>query len=344
MLEPGDAALRRGVIAKSLLLVLVLHVLALALLESGTSPAARAPRGPATVWVRTIEVPPAPTATDHVGHHDVSSLEGRVALNRARQVKPRPERIEADAQVRPSPLEPVQNPAVVNPDAGSAAHSATREVPLYATLIPPPVTLSFMLRRGNLQGRAEFIWRPTADDYEAHLESRIAGALLLVQSSYGGFDAAGLAPQRFTDRRARRGAQAVNFQRDLGKITFSTVPAEIGLERGVQDRLSWLIQLAAIVHAEPQRLVQGSRVTLEVVGTRGEAALWTFVSLGEERSGSESGAMPTVRLQRLPGAIYDTQVDVWLDLQPPHWPLRALMRNGPNDAGLELWRTDALQR
>ena len=42
-----------------------------------------------------------------------------------------------------------------------------------------------------------------------------------MQSSDGNLDGNGLAPVRFLDRRARRSAQAANFRRDVGTVTFS---------------------------------------------------------------------------------------------------------------------------
>jgi hypothetical protein len=72
--------------------------------------------------------------------------------------------------------------------------------------------------------------------------------------------------------------------------------------------------------------------------------VWKFVSMGEERSEFDLDSPNTVRLQRSPGAMYDTEVEVWLDRHPPHWPVRALMRNGPGATAFELWRIDESTR
>ncbi len=45
---------------------------------------------------------------------------------------------------------------------------------------------------------------------------------------------------------------------------------------GTQDRLSWMLQLAAIVEAAPERHGPGARVSMFVVGARGDADVWTF--------------------------------------------------------------------
>lgn len=233
-----------------------------------------------------------------------------------------------------------QRPRSGTTEAGPDAAAPPRDVVRYSTVIPPSANLRFRMRRGAVLGHAELNWLVREDHYELRLESRVAGALLLAQSSQGGFDDSGLAPQRFTDQRARRGTLAVNFQRDAGKITFSAVPNELLLGMGAQDRLSWLVQLAAIAGAEPRRLAAGGEISLQVVGARADVVWWHFVSLGEGQIDTPSGPLNVVHLQRLAGTEYDTRVEVWLEAQAPHWPVRAEWRSGPNDPGVDLWRSD----
>lgn len=237
-------------------------------------------------------------------------------------------------------LSEAQRPRSGATDADPHATAPPPDVVRYSTVIPPPANLRFRMRRGAVQGHAELNWLVRGDHYELRLESRVAGALLLAQTSQGGFDASGLAPLRFTDQRARRGTLAVNFQRDAGKITFSAVSNELQLGTGAQDRLSWLVQLAAIAGADPRRLAAGGEISLQVVGARADAVWWHFVSLGEEQLDTPSGPRSVVHLQRPAGTDYDTRVEVWLEAQAPHWPVRAEWRSGPNDPGVELWRSD----
>ena len=142
--------------------------------------------------------------------------------------------------------------------------------------------LNYELRRGMLTGQGELSWRPGAEGYEMQIEGIAFGLPLLGWLSRGGYDVAGLAPQRFVDRRRGRDVRAANFQRDKGLITWSGVTHEAALAAGAQDRLSWIAQLAAVVQAEPQRFVAGERVTMQVAGARGDADLWTFVVQGRE--------------------------------------------------------------
>lgn len=253
------------------------------------------------------------------------------------------------APVAQSGSSPTASTQAAAPAPEPAAASATADsVPVYATKVPAPVTLQYRMRRGILHGNAELTWRLDAvGGYEARLEARASGIALLTQVSQGGIDAAGLAPLRFTDKRVRRGTVAANIQRDphngAGRITFSGSEPELALHAGTQDRLSWMVQLAAIASAAPQLLAARGKIAMHVIGARGDAAVWQFQSSGEETLGVSPAALRAFRLQRLPQGPYDTQVDVWLDATPPHWPVRAHWRSGPQDPGMEMWRIDVAE-
>jgi hypothetical protein len=159
---------------------------------------------------------------------------------------------------------------------------------------------------------------------------------VLTQLSLGGFDEAGIAPLRFTDRRAAGALQAANFQREAGKISFSGPGVEYPLLIGSQDRLSWMVQLAAVVTAEPQRLQDGGKVVIHVVGARGDSRVWVFRFAGHERIRAGADTVEAAHFVREAAEPYDTRVEVWLDPRQHHLPARAVLRSGPADDGLEL--------
>jgi hypothetical protein len=215
--------------------------------------------------------------------------------------------------------------AVAVADAASGASADATpppgggEVPVYATRIPPSATLEYEIRRGALSASGTLQWQVDGNRYRAALEGTVFGTSVIEQVSEGGFDAAGLAPLRFADRRRGRDLRAANFQRDAGKITFSGPTTEYPLVPGAQDRLSWMVQLPAIAAAAPpQALAEGERISLFVAGSRGEADVWTFVVQPPE------GNTPGVRLLRLPRRDYDTRIEVWLDSARGWWPVRAV--------------------
>ena len=140
--------------------------------------------------------------------------------------------------------EPMTEPT---PDPGG------QTVPVYATRLPPPATLQFEMRRGIAVGQAQLEWQPGADQdhYRLTLQGSAVGAPAISWASQGGFDAAGVAPLRYTESRRGREVRAANFQRDSGRITYSGPAIEHPLVAGAQDRLSWMLQLAAVLAANP---------------------------------------------------------------------------------------------
>ena len=245
------------------------------------------------------------------------------------------------AAVAPMPSAPAlqQTPSLPVPapaPAEAQAAPAEETIPTYRTQLPPAVTLRYDMQRGGLRGNGELQWRPGADRYELKLEGHVAGLTILTQVSQGGFDAAGIAPQRFTDRRIRRPLTAANFQREVGKITFSGPQTEYPLHAGAQDRLSWMIELGAVVAAEPALGIADAKIVMFVSGSHGDAGVWVFRCLGPDAVDSRSGSVAAIHFKREPRGPYDTTVEVWLDPKRHHLPVRATLRAGPNDDGLDL--------
>ena len=222
--------------------------------------------------------------------------------------------------------------------AATPAPAAPHEeaIPHYATQMPPPMLLRYEMHRGALRGTGELAWRPQADHYELRLDARIGPLALLSQSSTGGFDSAGMAPLRFTDQRMRKAVQAVNFQREAGKVSFSGPSTEYLLRPGMQDRLSWMVQLAAIVSAEPALRATGAKVSVLVVGSQGDASVWAFRCMGVESLQLGAGETQALSYVREPRDPYDTSVKVWLDAARHYLPVRADTKAGPNDPGIGL--------
>ncbi len=224
-----------------------------------------------------------------------------------------------------------------------AAESDGVAVPVYATAPAPSQVLRYKLQRGLLSGTGELSWRrdPVSQPgakYELQLVAKVGGLSIMTQVSSGGFDQAGLAPLRFTDQRLRGSVRAANFQRQRGLISFSGPSVEYPLVRGAQDRLSWMMQLPAILAANPRLATPGQEVALYVVGARGDASLWVFRCEGIERVASDAGSINAVKLVRAPRKEHDTLAEVWLDPARSYLPLRARIGNPDDGAMLELLR------
>ncbi len=230
----------------------------------------------------------------------------------------------------------LNTPTAAPAPAPAAAAAGDEPIPHYRTRLPPATTLRYEMRRGFLSGIADLSWRPQGDHYELKFEASVSGLPVLTQVSAGGFDAEGVAPVRFTDQRLRRGTAAANFQRAAGKITFSGPATEFALRDGAQDRLSWMVQLAAIVAAEPQLSVAGARVAMYVVGSHGDADVWVFRCMGPESVSTGAGTTAAIKFVREPREAYDTSVQVWLDPRQHSLPVRALQKSGSNDEAFDL--------
>jgi len=214
--------------------------------------------------------------------------------------------------------------------------------PLYRTRLPPAATLRYEVRRAFLRGDGEIRWQPAGGEYRLVLEARLAGVTLLLQTSEGALGPEGLAPRRFLDQRGRRAAQAANFVRASGKITFSGSAVEWPLLPGSQDRLSWMIQLAGIAAGQPELLREGGHISMAVVGARGDAAVWTLRVAGREDVAAVRARVHAVKLVRDPRSEHDTSAEIWLDPERSYFPVRAILRNssGAPDYELLLERID----
>jgi hypothetical protein len=315
--------------------VLAVHVLLLgrAPLRPGADARAEAVR---TVSVRQIVVrvpaeAPAPAAANP-----------RAVLQPA-AAAPKPRALARRAAPRVDP-EPAQgggrNSRAAAPSAAADAAPAVDggiALPAYATRLPPAATLRYTLQRDGASGQAELRWRPTGVRYTLTLDSAGSGLPRLGSASEGGLDATGNAPERYTESRRGRDQRAVNFQAGSGRITYSQPSVQHVWLPGAQDRLSWMLQLPAVLEAGPSLRETGSELHLYVAGTRGDAEVWTFDVLGSETLETPAGAVPgALHLRRSPRRPYDVQVDAWLDPARHHLPVRLLLLLRPAGSATEL--------
>lgn len=329
--DSRPAARRRWkVLAVLATLAVLLHAGALSGLEWAWPPRDAPPLPAPAMQVRAMDELPVATPTP-LSEPMLAAPAPPVAPTAA----PRP----AAVVLQPVPASPasgVTAAASQLPRSEPVATSAEDSIPHYRTQLPPAVTLRYDMQRGPFRGNGELRWRPGADGYELSLEGRVAGLSVITQRSQGSFDEAGIAPLRYTDRRVRRPLAAANFQREAGKITYSGPQTEYPLRPGSQDRLSWMIQLGAIVAAETALGVVDAKVVLFVSGAHGDAGVWSFRCAGPDVVESRAGSAAVIRFRREPRGPYDTAVEVWLDPQRHHLPVRATWRAGPNDDGIEL--------
>ena len=269
------------------------------------------------------------------------------AALRSRPTPPLPglQRVAASAaELAPAPVAATAE-ADPMPVAAPPATPATPATPAYRTRIPPSTQVAYRLSRGGISGSGSLNWQVDGGSYLLKLEGRVPiFGTLITQISRGGFDAAGLAPVRFTDKRLRRSEQAANFQRDghgEGQVSFSGPSNVVPLHVGIQDRLSVMVQLAAIAEAWDHPPPVGETFQVHVVGARGDEARWSvrFEGIDGVRTG-DGDIVQALKFVREPSAAHDTRAEFWLDPALHHLPVRARLSDG-NSEPFELLRQGA---
>ncbi len=340
---------RRGALfAAAIVCVAALHWLALATLGPPWFEPEGPPGVPEPLRVRSVAaVDPAPMAAMPAPREAAVAPPGpakparRPPPSEPAASAPPPERAHQPAApaaaveaVAAAPAEAATTaPTAATIEAQEATAAAVVDLPVYPTRMPAAGRWQYRLQRGLAVGEAVLVWQPQPGaGYEMRLQGRIAGVTVLDWASHGAIDGAGIAPERYAIRRRGRDHQAANFQRDADKITFSGPTHELPLLAGVQDRLTWMLQLAAIVDAGPERFGPGARIVLMVVGARGGSDIWTFAVTGPDRVGET----PALKLVREARRARDVQVELWLDPARSHLPLKAVLAPTEGGAPLEL--------
>lgn len=248
--------------------------------------------------------------------------------------------------------------------------------PLYPVRWPDARRVVYVGQQAGRPVRAELDWQPDAGagaPYSLRLSlgpgPPPAGAASsfgpprpvppqLHQHSRGRLTAHGLAPERLLDRRRGRAARAVNLQwpppgDGAGQLSFSASTARWPAWPGTQDRLSWLVQLAAVAEAAAQAAAAraGSApphpggpeppwpwVDLLVADASGGIARWRLVWQGEVDQPLPGGVRRLQHWRHSPAQPDGLLVEAWLDPAQGHWPVGwryTLLRTG---AELVLWQ------
>jgi hypothetical protein len=238
----------------------------------------------------------------------------------AEPAEPAPVASVAPAPEAPPPLPSPPGDEVLPSGPANALPQEVPVAPIDAVVVSFPKVGRFVsdtiYRKGILEvrGNTTIEWRIGNDAYEASSVTLDAdGRRLLTLESRGAVrPAIGIAPERYVEQRLDRARQAVNFQWDARKVTFSAASGEYPLNDGVQDQLSFMAQLALLAQAFPERFQPGMPVALELAGTR-NVRVYEFRVIGRETLNLATGAVETLKIERViaPGAR-DARIALWL--------------------------------
>lgn len=347
----GDWPLPPSRLAVIATVVLAMHAAVLELAPVVIAGVPSSAEGSTKAFVtRSIEAPPAPKPA--------TPAPAPVAAAAPRTVRPAPPAPQRPATAadkapasvaapEPAPAEPASPPA---PEATVAAITPGTDVELgrvanpgdvpqaQAYAIPESVRMRYEIfaeRFGlTVRSTAELLWRHDARNYEAVMEAGGGMFPRRVQRSAGLLGADGLAPVRFSDK--SRNETAAHFQRDKGIVSFSNNKPDAPLVAGVQDRLSVVIQLAALVGGAPERYPKGRTISIPVASTS-EVETWLFTVEGEEPLDLPAGKMPGLKLQRAPRKEFDVKVELWLAPGLDYAPVRLRLTNPNGDSVDQRW-------
>jgi Protein of unknown function (DUF3108) len=280
----------------------------------------------------------------------------RVSTFATRSIRPEPPAPLAEAATQPLPSRPAATRSTArsvttrgpSETVAAASPTAAPDSPAVAPgpspdTVAPAARLSFpassrlnyvvqaQVRGHSRQGQAQLLWRHDGEHYEARLETSNGTRPPRVQHSTGQITAQGLAPLRFSDK--SRSEQATHFQRESEQVIFSNNRPPAPLLAGAQDRLSVMLQLAAMLAAEPHRYPAGTTILIQTASTR-DAEPSLFTVQGDERLELPGGALMTVKLDRAPRGEFDQRIELWLAPGLDYAPVR-LRLTQPNGDWLD---------
>ena len=257
---------------------------------------------------------------------------------------------------------PRVTPALRAPRASTGTGGARRrapetdsEWPVYATRPPPSTTVRYALVQGGRApepdtGDAELEWRRDVGAFSLRVATVVGDRPAREWQSTGAFDATGVAPLRLVERERGRDKRALSIDRDDGRVRFSGATGALAAAPGVQDRWSWVAQLAAIAEAGAQRGEVPTRWDLQVAGLRGELERWTFrvlppgdpppelASQGNDLSAPAVRAPALLHVLRAAERPYDLRIEAWLSPSLHHLPAGLRMSAPPGTWSLALWQ------
>jgi outer membrane biosynthesis protein TonB len=280
------------------------------------APRPRRPRPPPSAVAPTEPLPAASPIVETVVVAD------EVAAAEPPPIAEAPAAAEEAAAAEPNSLESAQAPPPVEtapPEPFALAGEPLRLA--LAALAEPraalPAAARWVYRTTNSEirlasGTTYVDWSLGADGrYDLRLSTAALGMTVIELHSQGSLREFGLAPDRYTETRARRGPESANFDWDGRRVTFSARPHERGLAEGMQDRISFQVQLMLVGQARPDLFRKGNLVELSMAG-RDDLAAYRFRSAGPESTATGIGAVEAVRLERVTASDAEARIEVWL--------------------------------
>jgi hypothetical protein len=205
----------------------------------------------------------------------------------------------------------------------------------YKTNPPPSADLQYAIQavqKGiSIKGSGFVQWRNADGKYLATTEIRaMLLGKILEEKSEGKFDALGLAPTEFIEKRIRKSPVTVSFNRDAKRIQFSASDETYTIEGGEQDRNSITWQLASVARSASAKFKPGSTWKFQVAGRR-DVEAWTFKVMQQEKIKTPMGELTTMRILRLTQEPKDQKIEMWLAPSQNWYPVKLRIAESNGD-------------
>jgi len=280
------------------------------LLSPPAPPAPAAPRPPVPRPRPAAAVPAAPAVATPVPVE--AALPGAFGEAPVPEPPPAPE---PAALQEPAPA-PVAETEPEDVEAtGAALRTALAGLPSLSAVLPASARYVYRTTNSEIRlatGTTTVDWTLAADGrYQLRMTTVALGMTVLELDSQGSLGEFGLAPERYTETRARRSPEAANFDWDGRRVTFSAKTHERPLVDGAQDRVSFQIQLMLLGQAQPEWFRRGAKTVILMAG-RDDMTTYRFRSTGRETTQTGQGPMDAVRIERVTARESEARIEVWL--------------------------------
>jgi hypothetical protein len=258
----------------------------------------------------------------------------------------------ASTPVAPANAETPQATASAELPAVSAASAPAPATPANDALTgpasswPPSTRISYSLTgyfRGDLTGSGSLEWRRSgAEGRDYQLRLTFSSLVSTEYRSRGKINGIWLQPERYEEQ-APRGTTAVNFNRESGKLSFSSITDVTELPPNAQDTASTMMQVTHHLRVNSSQLREGYRMPVTVARPRG-VDRWEFEVLGQETLSTPTGDLIAWHLKRAARKPKgDIGVDIWVAPQLQHLPVRIRLQQS-EDLFLDLLLARAEQQ
>ncbi len=209
----------------------------------------------------------------------------------------------------------------------SKDNSNTEGPQTYPVRAPQTGTISMRIvrtepNRSPVYGDGVIDWEFRTGKYKmsinASLDLLLTSINLYQMHSEGNIDVYGITPATSSEKRRNRSETATHFDHEKKSVSFSSSNKTAEIKDGAQDKASFIMQLAGIGYAEPDKFQVGREIRLQVAEER-DVTTFVFVVTAYEEVETKAGKFMAWHIVRppLPGS-YNSKLEIWLS-PDQHW-------------------------